>query len=211
VLPLKPEVWPVFETQEIDPRLVGRRLAEARKACGRTQEEAAAFLGCSRPTLIAVEKGDRLPKAEEVIKLAGFYGRTVHEIVRPTAPAVPLEPHLRAVVDAPPDTAKELYAAIVELARFAEDYRALELLLESPAKTSHPPEVTLPKRDGMIPDFAEDAALRERDRLGLGLQPVLDLRELLETDVGVEYSTDGCRPRSQGCMRSLRNWATAFT
>ena len=46
----------------LDPRIVGRRIAEARKARGKTQEEVADFLGCSRPTYIAIEKGDRLAK-----------------------------------------------------------------------------------------------------------------------------------------------------
>ena len=42
---------------ETDPRILGRRIAEARKARGKTQEEVAEFLGCSRPTYIAIEKG----------------------------------------------------------------------------------------------------------------------------------------------------------
>ena len=45
----------------IDPRIFGQRLAEARKARGITQEAAAAHLGCSRPTYIAIEKGERPP------------------------------------------------------------------------------------------------------------------------------------------------------
>ena len=67
----------------LDPRIVGQRIAEARKARGKTQEEVADFLGCSRPTYIAIEKGDRPAKSEEVVKLASYLGRKVHEIVRP--------------------------------------------------------------------------------------------------------------------------------
>src|SRR6266478_4496014 len=79
-----------------DPRLLGRRLAEARKARDVTQEEAAKHLGCSRPTLIAIEKGERPAKPEEIVKLAAFYGRPVHELVRPGEPVADLQPHLRA-------------------------------------------------------------------------------------------------------------------
>jgi transcriptional regulator with XRE-family HTH domain len=43
----------------VDPRILGQRIAEARKARGKTQEEVADFLECSRPTYIAIEKGDR--------------------------------------------------------------------------------------------------------------------------------------------------------
>ena len=67
----------------LDPRILGQRIAEARKARGKTQEEVADFLGCSRPTYIAIEKGDRLAKSEEIVKLASFLGRKVHELVRP--------------------------------------------------------------------------------------------------------------------------------
>src|SRR5437899_11807825 len=82
----------------IDPRILGQRIAEARKARGKTQEEVADFLECSRPTYIAIEKGDRAAKSDEIIKLASFLGRKVHELVRPTEPVVDLPPHLRPAV-----------------------------------------------------------------------------------------------------------------
>src|SRR5262245_61610227 len=82
-----------------DPRILGRRIAQARKARGKTQEEVADFLGCSRPTYIAIEKGDRAAKSDEISRLAPFLGRKVHELVRPTDPVVDLQPHLRAVAE----------------------------------------------------------------------------------------------------------------
>ncbi len=85
---------PQLET--IDPRILGQRIAEARKARGKTQEEVADFLQCSRPTYIGMEKGDRAAKSDEIIKLASFLGRKVHELVRPTEPVVDLQPHLRS-------------------------------------------------------------------------------------------------------------------
>src|SRR5258707_164684 len=45
---------------QLDPRVLGRRLQEARKARNMTQEAAAAALPLKRPTLVAIEKGDRL-------------------------------------------------------------------------------------------------------------------------------------------------------
>src|SRR2546430_12229228 len=88
---------PQLET--MDPRILGQRIAEARKARGKTQEEVADFLGCSRPTYIAIEKGDRATKSAEIVKLASFLGRKVHELVRPTEPVVSLQPCLRAVAE----------------------------------------------------------------------------------------------------------------
>ena len=56
-------------------------------------------LACSRPTYIAIEKGDRAAKPDEIIKLASFFGRKVNELVRPGEPVTDLQPHLRAVAD----------------------------------------------------------------------------------------------------------------
>src|SRR3954469_21389747 len=114
----------------LDPRIVGQRIAEARKARGKTQEEIAEFLGCSRPTYIAVEKGDRLAKSEEIVKLASFLGRKVNELVRPSEPVGDLQPHLRAAAEKMKDADREgLDAAIDALQRLAEDYRELEKLM----------------------------------------------------------------------------------
>src|SRR5213080_1404084 len=104
----------------LDPRILGQRIAEARKARGKTQEEVSDFLGCSRPTYIAIEKGDRPAKSEEIIKLACFLGRKVHELVRPTEPIVDLQPHLRAAVEKTKGNDKApLNAAIDEFQRLA--------------------------------------------------------------------------------------------
>lgn len=117
----------------LDPRILGQRITEARKARGKTQEEVADHLGCSRPTYIAIEKGDRLAKSEEIIKLAAFFGRQVNELVRSTAPVVDLQPHLRAVAEKMKEAdIKALHAAIDEFQRLAEDYRDLEKLLNAP-------------------------------------------------------------------------------
>ena len=170
--------------EQADPRIVGRRLAQARVARGRTQEEAAAHLGCSRPTLIAVEKGSRAAKADEIVRLAAFYGRSVHEIVRPGAPDVELAPHLRAAIDPSRGYAEDLKAAVEELQSFADDYRRLERLVGTRPLENYPPQVALP-RGVRIAECAAAVADRERLRLCLGDQPILNLRQLLESDVGL--------------------------
>lgn len=168
----------------IDPTVLGQRLADARKARGVTQEDAAEFLGCSRPTLIAIEKGTRTAKPEEVIKLAAFYGRSVHELVRPGEPIADLRPHLRGVPQRNKDVGGEIERAIAELQRFAEDYRELEVAMSAPLAPNYPPEVRLTGRID-VAGLAEDVAVRERQRLGLGDQPVIGLRSILESDVGL--------------------------
>jgi Zn-dependent peptidase ImmA (M78 family)/DNA-binding XRE family transcriptional regulator len=164
---------------------LGQRIAEARKARGKTQEEVASHLGYSRPTYIAIEKGDRTAKPEEIAKLAQFLGRRVHELVRPGEPVVELQPHLRAVAEKmrEPDE-RGLLAGIDELQRLAEDYRELENLVSAPLRFNYPPEVNLtPRLD--VTQLAESVAVQERQRLGLGDQPVTNLRSVLEWDVGL--------------------------
>lgn len=167
-----------------DPQLVGKRLALARKRRGLTQDDVAQRLGISRPTVIAVEKGLRVPPPDELVKLADLYARSVHELVRPESPAVELQPHLRALISTKPEDSAEVDAAIDELERLASDYCTLERLLKAPLRSSYPPEIPIPSR-GSIEEWAEDAAVRERVRLGLGDQPVLALRDLLEAEVGL--------------------------
>ncbi len=51
-----------------------------------TQAAAAAHIGCSRPTFIAIEKGTRVAKPDEIIALATLFGRSVNELVRKGEP-----------------------------------------------------------------------------------------------------------------------------
>src|SRR5205823_4357164 len=161
------------QSETINPRFLGQRVAEARKARGKTQEEVSDFLGCSRPTYIAIEKGDRPAKSEEIIKLASFLGRNVHELVRPTEPVVNLQPHLRAAVEKMKGNDNDaLNAAIDELQRLAEDYRDLEKMMSATLRFNYPPELKLNPRINAA-ELAESVALQERQRLGLGDQPVI--------------------------------------
>lgn len=173
------------QSDRIDPRILGQRIVEARKARGMTQEEVAEFLGCSRPTYIAIEKGERPAKSDEIMKLAALLGRKVHDLVRPSEPIVDLQPHLRAVAEKMKSADRDaLNQAIDELQRLAEDYRELERMRSAPLRFNYPPEITLSARLDPT-EFAEGEALRERQRLGLGDQPVIHLRAMLEWDVGL--------------------------
>jgi transcriptional regulator with XRE-family HTH domain len=87
----------------IDPRVLGRRIAEARQAKGKTQDEVAEFLASSRSTYLAVESGERPATSDQIVKLAGFFGQTVHDLVRPSEPIADLGPHLSAAPRAIPD------------------------------------------------------------------------------------------------------------
>ena len=174
----------------IDPLALGQRLTEARKARGITQGTAADHLGLSRPTFIAIEKGSRPLKPDEIVKLASFYGRTVHEIVRPGEPVTDLQPHLRAVVGKSHPQEAELDRAIGELQGLADDYRELERIMSAPLRQACPPEIPLNSRISPK-QMGDAAAVQERLRLGLGDQPVLQMRCILEMDVGLRIFFGG--------------------
>ncbi len=175
----------MLQLDAIDPRTLGQRLVEARRARGVTQEEVAAFLGCSRPTYIATEKGERPAKPEEIVKLASYFGRKVHELVRAAEPVIDLQPHLRAVAERMREADRqELLAAIDEFQRLAEDYRELERIMGAPLRYNYPAEVALhPHIDAT--ELAKSVSVQERRRLGIGDQPIIHLRSTLEWDVGL--------------------------
>ncbi|MEZ5943967.1 MAG: XRE family transcriptional regulator [Planctomycetaceae bacterium] len=181
---------------QIDPKVIGLRLVEARKARGVTQEDAATQLGCSRPTLIAIEKGTRQPKGEEIVILAKLYGQKVSDIVRPGEPLADLQPHLRAVAQQMKADDSEVAEGIAALQRFAEDYRRLERILSVSLPTNYPEVVTIGR--GSPASLAEDVADQERRRLGVGDQPVIHLRSLLEAEVGLRIAYEELPSRVAG-------------
>ena len=172
-------------TEPASPRIIGQRLAEARKACGITQEVAAEHIGLSRPTFIAMEKGERAPKSAEIIKLATLYGQPVNYFVRTTEPVTDFQPHFRAAMEkVNPADVEQLRTAIGEFKEFTENYLDLEQRMKAPLRTNYPQPVVLNPRVN-VAELAEDVATRERQRLGLGDQPIANIRTLLESDVGV--------------------------
>ncbi len=170
--------------EAIDSGVIGQRLVDARKQAGITQQQATDHLGCSRPTLIAMEKGKRRPSPTELTRLAELYQRSIHEFVRSGAAAEAIQPHLRAAVRASPLDSAKLEQAIAELQHFADDYRQLEQLAGAQPFHDYPPSVSLPRSANVL-RFAEHVAQRERSRLNLGDQPIIHMRKLLEDEVGL--------------------------
>jgi Zn-dependent peptidase ImmA (M78 family) len=70
-----------------------------------------------------------------------------------------------------------------------DDYRELERLMNAPPRYNYPPPVELNEHID-VTDLAEVVAARERQRLGLGDQPVYNLRSVLEWDVGLRIFYD---------------------
>jgi Zn-dependent peptidase ImmA (M78 family)/DNA-binding XRE family transcriptional regulator len=167
------------------PRITGQRLAEARKARSIKQDDAAEAIGVSRPTFIAIEKGEREAKPAEIVKLAALYGQSVSHFVRTMEPLTDFLPHFRVAMEkVKPADAEQLKVAIREFKEFVENYLDLEKRMKSPMRMNYPQPVELNPRVNVV-ELAEDVANRERQRLGLGDQPIPNIRSLLESEVGV--------------------------
>ncbi|MGN2246940.1 helix-turn-helix domain-containing protein [Frateuria sp. GZRR35] len=174
---------------------LAERLLAARKAAKITQETAAQDLGMSRPTFIAIEKGVRRPKPEELVRLATLYGTPVSQLLR-KQDSQKLTPHLRSALDATHQGQEGLQAAVNKLAAFVEDYQLLEAQAGVRLSSDFPPAVRVPA--GPVERFAEVCAKEERERLNLGSHlPVSAPRKLLEK-VGIHVFVDSLDSKLAG-------------
>ena len=167
--------------ESIDPRALGRRLQEARKARGLTQQDAANSLAVARTTVTALEKGERRTRPSELIQLARLYGRPVSEFVGPKEPVADFAVQFRKAAAGEADA--ETSEAVEEFRRLCEDHLYLEHLSGAPLRFNYPPQYSTGRT---TPESAAaDVASSERNRLGLGDGPLLRLRDTLESDVGL--------------------------
>lgn len=170
------------------------RIVSARKAAGVSQDDAARKLGMSRPTYIAIEKGDREIKPKELIALAPLFHTTVNHLVRQQTAIPKVSPHLRAEVAKHPNSSVD--EAVNKLTRFVDDYqfllektnsRQIEVGIHEVGKSSLP-------LDRLAAHTAQDV----RSRLGLGeREPVGNLRKTLD-EVGVHVFVDSLDSKLAG-------------
>lgn len=173
------------EVGGIDPRLLGRRIQGARKARGLTQQEVADALSVARTTVTALEKGERRVRPDEIISMAGLFGRTVSDLVASREPISDFAVQFRTAIGAvgSREAQEDMAQAVQEFQRLCEDYLYLENTNGTPLRQSYMPEY--PVNAASPEDAAEDVASAERNRLGIGDGPILNLREVLENDVAM--------------------------
>ena len=176
---------PQHDADSIDPRGLGRRLQEARKARGLTQQDAADAIEVARTTITALEKGDRRTRPDEVIRLASLYGKRVSDLVGPKEPVADFAVQFRTAADRVGSAGiqDETREAVRDFQDLCENYLYLEQLNGVSIGPNYPPQYPTA---GTTPEAAaQDVASFERNRLGLGDGPALRLRETLEQDVGL--------------------------
>jgi Zn-dependent peptidase ImmA (M78 family) len=85
---------------------------------------------------------------------------------------------------------------IDEFQRRCEDYVRLEELRQAPLRRLYPPEYEIQGVDSEL--AAEDVASSERRRLDLGEGPLINLRDILEADVGLRVFQIELPPKVAG-------------
>lgn len=173
---------------DIDPRELGRRLQDHRKARRETQVDIAGRLEISRPGIAAIEAGQRRFTPDFIVRLSEAYEIPVSQLVRVGPPPASLVAQFRLPGEAPADR-DQLGAAAARLERLVERYVLLEEMLGAPLRSLPPPPYRFDP--GRVEADAEAVAEAERRRLGLGDGPLAGLRDTLERDLGLRiFSLD---------------------
>jgi len=133
--------------------------------------------------MTAIEKGERRIQPEELVRLAKLYGCKLSRLLRSDQPVEDVSTQLRSALppEAPGDA--DLLPHIQELEGLCDDYPEVERLAGVSLSRREPPSYPI---GGVDPEeAAEDVATAERNRLGLGDAPILNLRAVLEEDAGL--------------------------
>lgn len=167
----------------IDLRRLGELLQQARKKCEMTQADAAKVIDAARTTIVAIEKGERRLKPNELIKLARAYGRAVSDFVRPSPIIEPFQVQFRATYQRSEQEQAPIEPIIQRFEELCRNYLELEKIMDAPLPQNYPHEYDVTNMP--IKVAAESIAVTERQRLGLGDGPIPLLRNILEQSVGL--------------------------
>lgn len=160
---------------------LGLRLRAARSNANLTQEAAAAAIGVSRTTLVAIEKGSRAAKPDELIALATLYDVSVGKMLKQQAIHVDLSAKFRRVEEE--GESPEAIECIRLLSKLATGAQELEQATGSVLRIDYPAPIRI-AQSGYLQQ-AEDVAGLFRQRLGIHAGKVGDLFSTLELDMGV--------------------------
>lgn len=167
-------------------------LRDARSGAQLSEALMSRMVGIDEPRLRKLESGTAEPLPEELQAYAQAFGVSMQQLAAGEAARAPLT-HLfyRSVSEGGPEALEELvdtgaHRVLGELMRTVRDINELETLLG----LSNPPALpTPPKRAleiGDIPPFGADRLAEWlREELGLGLEPIASMREILTDRLGV--------------------------
>ncbi|MAY43639.1 MAG: transcriptional regulator [Rhodobacteraceae bacterium] len=168
------------DLNEMSAQEIGRRLRLARENAGIRQDDAAQFVGVSRPTLVSIEKGVRRVRIQELQTLANHYGVSVNVLLRREAVHTDLVPRFRKLRETEDEYTREAIQLLNDLAKAEVE---LENVLGIERRRNYPPERGI--NEGAVLDLAEKHAQELRDWLGLGAGPIADIFSIIEFDLGI--------------------------
>ncbi|WP_225788359.1 XRE family transcriptional regulator [Pseudomonas sp. Marseille-P8916] len=178
---------------ELSPVELGERLKVARETANITQDAAAKAVGVARTTLVAIEKGQRTARLDEIQALSRCYGVSANSLLRQEAVHVDLVPRFRSL----PDTNE---VGVEQAARMLNDLVRAEVELENvlgiQRALNYPAEKTI--LPGDVRKQAEHDAQSLRNWLGLGEGPIQDIFALLELQLGVRVYSRKLAPKVSG-------------
>lgn len=161
---------------------LGRRLKAARVSCGISQEEAGQAIGVPRTAIVHIEAGNRSISTLELADLARLYKRAIESFF---GDAGEEEDVLVALKRLSPDVEEhpELEKEIARYVSICEEGAQLQRILEFPPR-SGPPDYDLaqPRSKWEAVEQGEQVAQEERQRLGLGDNPIPDVADLISTE-----------------------------
>ncbi len=166
--------------EQIPSAEIGERLRLARDAVNIKQAQAADAIKVARTTIVAIEKGERRARMNELQQLAKLYRTSVNALLRHESVHVDLAPRFRKMISAEDTAADEAAALLADLAKAEVE---LENLLGVKRTRNYPPE--RPIMPGDVRAQAENDAMELRQRLGLGVAPITDIVTLLEMEIGI--------------------------
>jgi Zn-dependent peptidase ImmA (M78 family)/DNA-binding XRE family transcriptional regulator len=161
---------------------LGRRLRVAREACQMTQEAVARRLAVSRSTVAQIELGNRAVTSLELDRLATLYGRDIREFL---AEDFREEDALVALFRAHPEVLErdQVADALRNCIALGREVTKLERLLgvdrDLRAVALYP--VPAVRTRWQAVQQGEQVADQERLRLGLGVAPIANVADMLET------------------------------
>lgn len=166
----------------IDQQELGARLRAARESCQMKQDEVAAYLEVSRSTVAQMELGNRAVTSLELDKLAYLYGRDIRAFL---ADEFCEDEVLVALFRRHPEATSEdaMLQALRDCMALGREITGLERLLGIDRDLTAMVSYSLPSPKGKWEAIQQGdrIAVEERRRLGLGLAPLPNVTEILET------------------------------
>ena len=163
-------------------RELGQRLKSAREAIGLTQQQVADQVALTRVAVSQIESGHRTVSSLELMHLSRLYGRDMTSFLEEK----PIEKDALAVLfRAHPDLIQNriFYNSLKNATELFREYGNLKKLLDMDQERNLPPVYAYsePKNVWEAIQMGEQAAEAERSRLELGIDPIRDMAELVES------------------------------